>query len=296
MNSKINHLIIDLARCGIQPQVIREFVEAAIGQKVCRTSLPDRTLPMVLDILERHGIASGVSTDKFYAPMDHGKGGWCNAAPIRLPASSTTGEHMVYSGIDPEVVLSAIEAEDEGNDEEFGKLLDIPACCCLHYKRFIDSASKLQNDLTLFTYRNTDYYNKLLAGTNHIPQYFGYGLLSYFPCSFHCVETHKRTESVFSRLVEIAPEFAMSFLAHQRRAFLYTEYDGIFSFQGQWLSQQEFEIAPGTVLSTSEGIMHSVISSATSIFAKAPSTFQIARHDTISLDVDSEFMAFLDFT
>ena len=292
---KINDLIDNLSRIALQPQIIRELIEAFIGHKVSRTSIPDYLLPDLLKILDRYDIASGVSKNKFYSASDHGKGGWCNAAPQSLPSESNIGEHFVYSGIDPDRVLMAINSELAGDNDEFGGLLGIPDCCINHYKTYIDKASKIQNDLTLFTYKNTNFNKEILLGTNYFPQYFGYGLFNYFPCSFNCEETHKRSEAKLNELLKVAPRFMSEFVEHRQRAILYTEYDGIFSFKGATKPNNMFHIESENLLATSKGVIYSILNVATDICVTNLSHIKIYNNQAKLLDVKNEYIAFMDF-
>lgn len=292
----IEMLIVELSNLQIQPQIIREFIEVMISPKVSRTSVPDYLIPDLLKILESHGIISGVSEHKYYAPADEGKGGWCNIAPVRLSQESSVGEHLIYSGSSASRVFHAMDAEYSGDDQKFGELLGIPSCCSRHYENNIVNASKLQNDLTIFTYRNTNNQKPILSGTNYFPQYFGYGLFNYFPCSFNCVATHLRTNSIQDQLNKFSQKFSELFYKHQSGSVLYTEYDGIFSFQTEKEVNNKFKVTRGDILSTSSGVMRSILNNASEIEIISPSHIKIFNDQTILLDVEDEHIAFIDFS
>lgn len=295
MDFNIEKLIVDLSNLQLQPQIIREFIETIISQKVSRTSAPDYLIPDLLKILESHGIISGVSKFKYYAPADEGKGGWCNIAPVRLSQGSFIGEHLIYSGSSASRVYHAMDAEHSGDDQKFGELLGIPSCCTQHYENNINNAAKLQNDLTIFTYKNTNNQKPILSGTNYFPQYFGYGLFNYFPCSFNCIATHKRTNSIQDQLHKLSPTFSELFCIHQRRSVLYTEYDGIFSFKTEKEVNNKFKITCGNILATSSGVMSSILNNASEIAVISPSHIKIFNDQKILLDVEHEHIAFIDF-
>jgi hypothetical protein len=120
MSFNAERLIAELGNLQIQPQIIREFIETTVSPKVSRTSVPDHLIPDLLKILESHGITSGVSEFKYYAPADEGKGGWCNIAAVRLSQESSIGEHLIYSGSSATRVFDAMDAELSGDNQKFG--------------------------------------------------------------------------------------------------------------------------------------------------------------------------------
>ena len=90
---------------------------------------------------------------------------------------------------------------------------------------------KKQNDFVTLVLENTysdppyNYWN------NYVSQYFGFSLLSFFPCSFDCKESVIVSEQIYSILFDIYPEFADQFLYYHKQNILYTEYRGIYLFE-----------------------------------------------------------------
>ena len=149
--------------------------------------------------------------------------------------------------------------------------------------------------MTIFTYRNTNNQKPILSGTNYFPQYFGYGLFNYFPCSFNCIATDKRTKSILDQLQKISPKFSELFCNHQTSSVLYTEYDGIFSFKTENKVNNKFKITRGDILATNSGVISSVLKNASDIEIIGPSHIKIFNDQTILLDVEHEYIAFIDF-
>ena len=88
-----------------------------------------------------------------------------------------------------------------------------------------------QNDFVLYVLENTlskppyNYWN------NYVSQYFGYSLLSFFPCSFDCKKSINLSRKVYEILYKTYPSFADKFLFFHKQNILYTEYRGIYLFE-----------------------------------------------------------------
>lgn len=64
-----------------------------------------------------------------------------------------------------------------------------------------------------------------------VVRYFGWTLLSFFPCSFHCPAAHTVARDSYRLLADASHDWADKFLDRQNTNILYTEYQGIYAFK-----------------------------------------------------------------
>jgi hypothetical protein len=61
-----------------------------------------------------------------------------------------------------------------------------------------------------------------------VSQYFGFSLLSHFPCSFNCKRSAELAKRYFRILQKYSKDWAENFKKYQKSAILFTENTGIF--------------------------------------------------------------------
>lgn len=208
----------------------REILLAREGLKVSRTLVPPQSLEIAIDIIERIGLFTAIYDKKYFYWEDCGKGGWVSRYGIELPLEADHGSCMIYIADRPELALEAMRHEHRQNDRGFGDALGIPPCCINTYVTSIEHAELKQNDYLEFSHKNTHSFFPYNYWTNVVAQYFGYCLLSHYPCSFDCLSSSKMAQITYSVLCKYSIEFANHFLEYHRSNYLYTEYDGVFRF------------------------------------------------------------------
>lgn len=293
--SKQKNLLHSLQAEGLPPSLILEILHAASGTKVSRTTLPDKTLLMIVPMLERHGLHVGLSRGKHYVAPDQGKGGWCNRASIGVPSDSPLGEHMIYVGTDPARVFDAMACEERGDDAGFAGQLSIPECCVAHYVTHIQEAAMLQNDLTIFSYRNTKMPCALSSKANSVSQYFGHGILGFFPCSFECSRAAEHAQLAMQMLSKIDAGLAAQFIENQQGVFVYTEYDGIYRISryehcGEWITYD-----PTSLEGTLHGSVHSCLARGNQIQVYGRHGFRVFGPNGLVLDLEHPLAAVMIF-
>lgn len=203
-----------------------EIYLAANGLKITRTMMLDTELDKFLPIISDLNIEILLSKEKFLSGTDVGKGGYGNSFGAVVPTDHPHGHFCVYIGRDLLELDEARRLDENGDDDRFGEILGIPECCRLHFTANKEQFSATQNDPTLFIKQD----GAMMPWCSHFPMYFGYGLFSHFPCSFACEATHKMAIRNESLIRKAAPELADTFVNYQFSNYLYSEYDGIFSF------------------------------------------------------------------
>jgi hypothetical protein len=254
-------------RGQVSNQALREAMLAAHGMKVARLCIPEDQVGRTAETLENAGLWVDLHDMKHVVSSDSGKGGWVSGYGVEVPIEFPgTGYLLLYAGDDPAEVLAAKKAEHSNSHARFGSLLGYPECCTRFYDENLAIAEEAQGDFFL----------QLLdasvppgaegpcvfpAWTNVAPQYFGYGLISFYPCSFFC----ERAKTVAIRSHQVLsgydPGLADEFLRYARAPVLYTEYEGIYLFHDAKLAGNTMIYDPGKVESTLDGVLASVVRS-----------------------------------
>ena len=225
----ISSYLDSLFEAGLSPASIREVIQSSLTNKISRTFLTDRQLYKCAPIFECLNLKYYLSDSKYLFNEDTGKGGFSNAIAEMLPNTSPYGAFMVHLGQDSENVFITREADLKGDHRNVGLLLGIPSCCIDAFIQNSCTADTVQNDHTLNTCNPN--FISINPWSVHCAQYFGYGLVSYFPCSPNCDKTVKIALNNALLLKQHAPDLYTSFTNYQMFTYLYTEYDGIYAFR-----------------------------------------------------------------
>ena len=249
----------------VSNQALREILLAAYGHKVARLCIAEEQIPTLTRSLESAALWVDLHNVKQVHAQDSGKGGWISASGLEVPIESAQSGYLyLYVGSDPEKVLAARKAEHAPDHDVFGTLLGYPACCIDFYKKNLADAEKEQGDFMLpllaaSLKQRTGALPIFPAWTNIAAQYFGYGLLSFYPCSFCCPEARSIAEQSFALLKRYDREFADNFLETAKQPVLYTEYEGIYLFRGATLRGVCLHYDPSLVERTLDGVLSAMI-------------------------------------
>ena len=229
------NLITRLQEIGLSPSVIREVLLSRYACKVTRSYVDDRQLLALAPCLKSMGLNFILSAHKVLHRPDSGKGGFSNSIAALLPEDSFVGHFTIYIGTDMTLLEEARRFDECGDHDNFGAMLGIPDCCRVQFTAQENKAMAEQNDYSEFI--------STVGGINswcvHYGQYFGYGLVSHFPCAFSCQSTAELAKSNWQTLSALAPAFAQAFLSYQHASYLYTEYDGVYAFFSVLESEDE---------------------------------------------------------
>ncbi len=205
----------------------REILLAAADVKISRTSLTDARLPLLRAAAERHGFQILPSEDRWILQPDRGKGGWANRVDRLAQPQEEGAIRNVYMASDTTLAETGKMLDEAGEDDLFGALLGIPACCREAFGRFRSLAAEKQCDFVPYVSQNTSGAMPYDWRLNYIAQYFGRSLLSFFPCSFRCPAAAAVAESTLRMLAGCDAAWASGFVALQRTNILYTENEGL---------------------------------------------------------------------
>ena len=224
------YIIKDLEKIPLSYASIREIIEVIHKKKVARLSLNDVQLIAAVKIFESLDLSYFLSDRKYLSVEDTGKGGFSNSFSGTVDVDVPIGDFLVYIGRDQEQVAGARLAETSGNNSILGQYLGYPECCIRAFERAQNEAAELQNDFTLPILKRNNFELSCDPFSVHLPQYFGYGLFSHFPCSTNCDTTSLMSQETLKMLTEFDQELAHHFRQYQSASYLYTEFDGIYAF------------------------------------------------------------------
>jgi hypothetical protein len=217
------------------PQRAREILSVWAGLKCARLRVAPVELTSLTQIVEALGLAWRRSGRKYLRKRDVGKGGWSNKFDGSVSRDSPRGDWLLYVARDGATAEAARAAEEQNRESDFASYLSIPACCAKFHLKFLDAAYAKQNDYVPFVLDQTagaPPYNFLL---NYVTRYFGYALISFFPCSFQCRAAANVAQRTLQLLKRHAPRLAAETVRLQKCSVLYTEYRGLYLFEkGVW--------------------------------------------------------------
>jgi hypothetical protein len=219
-------------RVKLDPLRTREVLLAAASMKTSRLGGPDRLLDWLETVADAHRVSYVEANYRVVTLRDIGKGGWANQILRKVPRNSPQGDRLIYLANSKAVAIEARDAEAAGREANFGAVLGIPACCTEFYLHYQQHASQKQNDFVPIVLDNTNGRGPYNFWNNYVAQYFGYSLLSFFPCSFNCARAAEVSKQTYEFLSKVNRKFADAFVHLQRQSILYTEYRGIFLFEG----------------------------------------------------------------
>lgn len=150
------------------------------------------------------------------------KAGFSNEL-THLPFSSDCGYFLVF--ISKESLISKNDFSDI-DDEKLGELLGYPHCCNEFFVRNIQEAKKYNMDYVPLILKNEQMQAPFY--TNNLIRYFGYSLISHFPCSYHCEKSIEIARANLKILEENAPDIAERLKEKLKSFVIYTENNGIF--------------------------------------------------------------------
>lgn len=225
-------LLYDRIQQEFAPIACRELLCAAAGLKCSRLMMGSHAANWLEAVLTEFGLCSARSHARYLLRQDVGKGGWCSGINGEVPPEDERGYWKLYVGSSLEAVHQAKEAESDGGEQDFSDSLSIPDCCARFYEENKKAAQREQDDYVMLTFRQSEGAFPFSYWNNYVAQFFGYSLISFFPCSFHCDRSATAAQASYQFLQRVAPELAEQTLYYHRQSILYTEYQGVYLFEG----------------------------------------------------------------
>ena len=288
-------------RHQLDRQALREILLAAHGKKISRLSLPEGQIPEIVTELERAGLWVDLHHQKQILNQDQGKGGWASGYGLEVPVESPLpGYVLLYTGTDPAKVLAAKKAEYAHQHRTFGTFLGYPPCCIGFYETHLAQAECEQGDfiLPLLEVSLTEKSGKpdiFPAWTNVAAQYFGYGLISFYPCSFFCEQAAAAAQEAWKLMAIYDAELAAAFLAASRMPILYTEYEGIYAFTGAKLKGDVLHYDNTRLECLLNGVIASVLAQGDAIAIRSHRSVDVLCGNSLVARLESPSLGLLIF-
>jgi hypothetical protein len=229
--------------------LVREISLAAADVKISRTCLSETRLDQLRAIAGRYGFQIVSSEEQWILYPDQGKGGWANRGGRLAEPGEIGGVYNVYIASDTTLAETGRMLDEAGEDDLFGALLGIPACCREAFERCKSLAAEKQNDFVPYVLENTRGAMPYDWRLNYPAQYFGRSLLSFFPCSFRCTAAAAVADKTLNMLRSCDAAWAKGFAELQQTNILYTEKSGLHLFRAR-LCDGKIAYAPGDLQSS----------------------------------------------
>lgn len=276
--------------------VKREIILTYEGRKPsCRVCIDNKITDRFRKIYSKYKLFNKLSNFKIIPVRDIGKGGSYNKER-RVPLNSRGGIRYHYlSKIEKNAIL-AKRFDEVKDSEKFGKILGFPRCCIEFFNHYYKEANSKQGDFILCVLKETiepppyNFYN------NYAARYFGYSLLSHFPCSFSCKQSAQIAENYRLILEKYSSSWAKNFERIQKSTILYTEYHGIFLFKKYKLKQSTFWYDNNEILSTIDNYLFSDLKQGNNIKIVNKNYVIIFSNDNKLRDLSGENIGICIFT
>jgi hypothetical protein len=216
---------------------MREILLAAADVKISRTTLTQEKISALQIAADRHGFQIVIGDGQWILRPDQGKGGWANQVERAAEPGEPGAVSNVYIASDATLAETGQMLDEAGEDDLFGALLGIPACCREAFEKNKAATADKQLDFIPCVLENTSSGTLCDWRLNYAAQYFGYSLLSFFPCSFRCPAAAAVADRTFSMLTGCDADWASRFVALQQTNVLYTETKGLHLFRAPLLNE-----------------------------------------------------------
>lgn len=191
------------------PVALRELLEAVLGLRAARIQVSGKSLGTIRDLASRHGFGMAEAAYGLLLRRNPSMGDWSDSEGTIVDREHPDALVNIYLGVDFDTALRAKTAEEEFDDEMFGKMLGIPACCRRSYDRWM-SEGRGPEVLPWLPVEATPPQSRIPAGAMYFGRYFGHGLVSHFPCNLLCAETRQGSRERLEILESLHSAFACS--------------------------------------------------------------------------------------
>jgi hypothetical protein len=209
---------------------VREVLQGISGLKVSRISMSLNHLPWISSLFEKYKVTYRLSKKSFRPIIEKDK--WISK--LELCDEKENDPHVsksIYVSDTSQLVEDAMHFEEINDDENFGRLLGIPSCCRKFYLNNLEKAAETNNDFTYFSLGKSQDLEVNTNWCNILGQYFGYALISFSPCSFHCENAIASAKNSYSFLSKIDIDLANKMRDYCSYSGLYTKKSGLGLFK-----------------------------------------------------------------
>ncbi len=257
-----------------------ELVELALvatGVKSSmRTTIAQRGARKIGAMLSAHGLSYRLNCEQHRYSVDRGKGGWSNLYKPALDGDAYSNERMLYIATTARQAAQSAAAEHD-SDQRFGEALSYPACCRASFERNLPRAIRHQGDLTPLIADQTLESGPWPFLLNTAARYFHYQIVSYYPCSYVCVEAVRQAREYFQVICDVMPEWGREVATVMASPALYTEYRGVYIFVGARVTDNCITYSGDSVRMTTYNSLGRDISASDALAARGPGEVALYR-------------------
>ena len=187
-----------------------------------RLKLKNKQLDYIKLFCKNRSLSYNMSDYKVIENVDNSKAGFSNQL-THIPLSSDNGDFLIFISKDPAIKNISFS---NISDDKLGQLLGYPECCINFFNRNKSLARKYNMDYVPLILKNEQMQAPYLI--NNIIRYFGYSLISHFPCTYHCENSIKIARKNLEILGKCVPDIAVMLKKKLKSLVIFTEKHGIY--------------------------------------------------------------------
>jgi hypothetical protein len=195
------------------------------------------------------------------------------------------GELFIYISKDRNLALAAKDAEALDKDDELGRLLGYPECCCRFFEKNKEKAQLGTNDYLPFTFKQSKGI-EFPWQTNYCLRVFDIALISHFPCSFHCPESRSIAETNLGIIRKYNLDVEDYFKFALKSGVIYSEGVGVYSMKKNKGNAGHFEYSPDKIIASMKNDFYNILKRRNRIRALDKNNFFIGE---VNIEDDQTF-------
>ncbi len=171
-----------------------------------------------------NNVYAELSEKKIIGRADPGKNGFSSNFRY-VPSNHPDAKYWAYISKDKDLCKKAKHLDAFGDDIGFGIVMGYPECCIRFFVKQINLQKCRHMDFILPAITRVDsypFYN------NYALRYFGFSLISHFPCSLDCKNSQDIAQKNLAALRASFPHIANNLETHLKSFVIYTETKGVF--------------------------------------------------------------------
>lgn len=250
----VHRLSLEKMRTVLSPVQFREVLLAMLGLKVSRVLLTEH------ELLALHPLFSSTKVNYFflstpvYVRPDSLKGSWSSFFAHEGGRGDLAIHYLTYIAREEDQIARAMESESLSDHRHLGQLMQIPECCIDSFVRNFQKTEMKGLDPIRATIYQTPFSLNLDPWCNIASQYFGFSLLSFTPCSFHCLNASLIARFTHQLLTFFDEDLARQFVDHQYSLYIYSDLNGVHRIKKFMIrADGHIQYDPGNVESTYTG-------------------------------------------
>jgi hypothetical protein len=210
---------------------LRELLQAVVGLKASRFHVRRKGLADVTCLHQSYSFGLKVGVEAVRIVPSSLANEWSDKM-VPCEPDDPEARYTLYVGQNQHVAEMALLADVNSNHEVLGEILGIPKCCRQLYRQSAAEALANDGDIGRVSLYSAPTQTFVSGYCNYLAQYFGWCLISHYPCKMNCEATSVRARESFKFLSMVDPCFASMHLYTQMQPHLHLGSDGIIMLRG----------------------------------------------------------------